>query len=343
MIRIAIDAMGGDNAPDAILKGAVEALKENTDVQIILFGPEQTLREKLQAMKADFSRLEIVDAQDVITLHEAPVLAVRRKKESSLVKALYYVRDRHADALISAGSSGAILAGGQLIIKRLPGVERPPLGAIIPTEKGVSLLVDCGANVDAKPEWLRQFALMGTIYMREMLGIKNPSVGLVNIGAEEEKGNALVKESMTLLKDTADIRFKGSVEARDIPFGEADIIIADAFVGNVVLKMYEGTSRLLMKKIKAAMKSSPLSMLGALLVLPGLKKTLKTFDAKKYGGAPLLGLNGLVVKVHGNTDGREITHAVRQSADFVKADVVHKIAAEIGESFQAAEAVPEMK
>lgn len=329
MITIAIDAMGGDNAPDAVIRGACEALKQTPKVKLLLFGPEELLQKKLRAQGADMERIEVVDAPEIISLHEAPVLAIRKKKDSSIVKGLMYVKEGKADAFVSAGSSGAVLAGGQLIVGRIKGVDRPPLGALIPTRQGVTLLVDCGANVDAKPQWLLQYAQMGSIYMRDVVGVKNPSVGLVNIGAEEEKGNTLVKETMPLLKSCDDLRFIGSVEAREIPEGGCDVIVADAFVGNVILKLYEGVGATLISMIKEGMTSTPVATVGAALAKPALKKTLKKFDASRYGGAPLLGLKGLVVKVHGNTKGSEITNAISQCAAFVQQGIVEKIEASI--------------
>ncbi len=326
MTTIAIDVMGGDNAPDAILKGAAEALRENPEVKLLLFGPSDVIRQKLQDYPMESGRFELEDAPEVISLHEAPVLAIRRKKESSIVKGMRAVKEGRADAFLSAGSSGAILAGGQLIVGRIPGVHRPPLGALIPTAKGVCLLVDCGANVDAKPEWLLQFAQMGSIYVQDMLGISKPAVGLVNIGAEEEKGNALVKESMPLLAADESLRFIGSVEARDIVEGGCDVVVCDAFVGNVLLKMYEGVGKMFLREINSALKENgPITLLGAALIKGPLKKTLGKFDSKQYGGAPILGLRGLVVKVHGNTDGREITTAIRQCADFANRGITDKM------------------
>ena len=242
------------------------------------------------------------------------------------MRGMQFVKEGKADALISAGSSGAILAGAQLIVGRIRGIYRPPLAALIPTRRGVCLLTDCGANVDASPEWLLQFAKMGSIYLREMLGAERPSVGLVNIGAEEEKGNRLVKEAMPLLRADEELNFQGSVEARDIVEGSCDVVVADAFVGNVVLKMYEGVGKMLLTEIKDCLKQSgPITLLGAALIRKSLKKGLSKFDAKRYGGAPILGLKGLVVKVHGNTDGTELKHAVRQCADFCRRDIVGKI------------------
>lgn len=238
-----------------------------------------------------------------------------------------------ADAFVSAGSSGAILVGGQVIVGRIKGVERPPLAPLIPTMKGVSLLIDCGANVDARPSHLVQFAKMGSIYMEHVVGKKNPTVGIVNIGAEEEKGNALVKETFPLLKNCRDINFIGSVEARDIPYGAADVIVSEAFVGNVILKLYEGVGGALTKKIKAGMMTSLRSKIGALLVKPALKATLKDFDASEYGGAPLLGLNGLVVKTHGSSTSKEVCNSIIQCVTFKNQQINEKIR----ESIQSAQ------
>jgi len=241
------------------------------------------------------------------------------------VKALTMVKEKKADAFVSAGSSGAILVGGQVIVGRLPGVERPPMSPLIPTAKGVSLLLDSGANVDSRPSFLVQWAKMGSIYMENVVGIKNPKVAIVNVGVEEEKGNQLVKETYPLLKACKDINFVGSIEARDIPNGDADVIVCDAFVGNVILKLYEGLAKTLLSKIKGAFMSSLKSKIGALLVKGSLKDTLKSFDATEYGGAPLIGLNGLVVKTHGNAKAKEIRNSILQCKKFKEEKVTEKI------------------
>lgn len=324
-IRVVVDAMGGDNAPVEPIKAAVEAAKEYPEVEIILVGKEDVIKGELSKYQSPKDGIRIVHAGEVIETGEPPVNAIRKKKDSSIVVGMNLLKKKEADAFVSSGSTGAVLVGGQLIVGRLKGVERPPLAPLIPTAKGFSLLVDCGANVDARSSHLVQFAKMGSIYMESIMGIKNPRVGIVNIGAEEEKGNALVKETYPLLKECPDINFIGNVEARDIPAGVCDVIVCDAFVGNVILKLYEGVSSTLIHKIKDAMMSSFLSKIGALLVKKPMKNTMKAFDASEYGGAPMLGLNGLVVKSHGNATSKELKNAIAQCAQFSKQRINDKI------------------
>ena len=325
LVKVALDAMGGDNAPAEIVKGAVEALNENDKLKVVAVGDESAIKAELSKYTYDTSRLEIVHTTEVIETAEPPVMAIRKKKDSSIVKAMTMVKNKECDAFVSAGSSGAILVGGQVIVGRIKGVERPPLAPLIPTKTGFSLLIDCGANVDARPSFLVQFAKMGTIYMENIMGVKNPTVAIVNIGAEEEKGNALVKETFPLLKGCPDINFIGSIEARDIPYGMADIIVCDAFVGNVILKLYEGVGAVLISKVKEGMLTSLRSKIGALLVKPALKETMKSFDASEYGGAPLLGLNGLVVKTHGSSKSKEIKNTLIQCVTFKEQNINEKI------------------
>lgn len=329
MVRVALDAMGGDNAPGEIVKGAVEAVNERAEVKVFVVGKEEVIGKELEAYTYPKERLVVVNATEEISCEEPPMLAVRKKKDSSLVVAMNLVKSGEADAFVSAGSTGAILVGGQIIIKRIRGVIRSPLAPLIPTENGVSLLVDCGASVDAKADQLVQYAQMGSIYMEHVVGIKNPRVGIVNIGVEEEKGNALVKEAYPLLKELPGINFVGSVEAREIPKGVADVIVCDAFVGNVILKLYEGLAGTLIKKIKGGMMSSLRSKLGALMVKPALKQTLKSFDTAQYGGAPMIGLNGLVVKTHGNAKSTEVKNSILQCITFVQQDIQGKIRANL--------------
>ncbi len=325
MIKIAVDAMGGDYAPVEMVKGAVEALKKKEQVSVILVGQEDKIRRELSSYTYPEDRLSIVHASEVIETEEPPVNAIRGKKDSSIVVGMNLVKRQEADAFVSAGSSGAILVGGQVIVGRIRGVERPPLAPLIPTEKGVSLLIDCGANVDARPSHLVQFPRMGSIYMEHVIGIKQPRVAIVNIGAEEEKGNALVKETFPLLKACGDINFIGSIEAREIPRGGADVIVSEAFVGNVILKLYEGVGATLIGMVKKGMMTSTRSKVGALLVKPALKETMKAFDASQYGGAPLLGLKGLVVKTHGNSKANEVSNSIIQCVTFKEQRINEKI------------------
>ena len=325
MVKVALDAMGGDNAPVAIVQGAIDAIKVSEDIKVYLVGKEALVREELAKYNYNAEQVEVVDATEVIEMAEPPVMAIRKKKDSSIVKALHLVKDGTCDAFVSAGSSGAVLVGGQLIVGRIKGVERPPMAPLIPTETGASLLIDCGANVDARPSHLVQFAKMGSVYMENVMGIKNPKVAIVNIGAEEEKGNALVKETFPLLKNTPEINFIGSIEARDIPKGYADVIVCEAFVGNVILKLYEGVGGTLIKKVKEGMMTSLRSKIGALLVKPALKTCLKAFDLEEYGGAPLLGLKGLVVKTHGSSKAVEIKNTILQCKTFKEQNINEKI------------------
>ena len=324
-VKVAVDAMGGDNAPGEIVKGAVDAVCAEKKIKVFLVGKEEQVKAELSKYTYPQEQVEVVNATEVIAMAEPPVAAIRGKKDSSIVKGLYMVREGKCDAFVSAGSTGAVLAGGQVIVGRSKGVERPPLAPLIPTEKGFSLLIDCGANVDAKPSQLVQFAKMGSIYMENVMGIKNPKVGIVNIGAEEEKGNALVKETFPMLKACSDINFIGSIEARDIPAGAADVVVCEAFVGNVVLKLYEGVGSTLIKKVKGGMMVNLRSKIGALLVKPALKQTLKAFDLEQYGGAPLLGLKGLVVKTHGSSKAVEIKNTILQCVTFKEQDINGKI------------------
>ena len=324
-VKVAVDAMGGDNAPSEIVKGTVEALKQSSQVKVFLVGQEEILQKELKQYEDFGERLTVVPAADVITNEEAPVMAIRRKKDSSIVVGMNLVKNKEADAFVSAGSTGAVLVGAQLVVGRIKGVERPPLAPLIPTTRGVALLVDCGANVDARPSHLLQFAKMGSLYMEHVVGIKNPRVAIVNIGLEEEKGNLLVKETYPLLKNCNEINFIGSIEAREIPNGYADVIVCEAFVGNVILKLYEGVSGALVGKIKEGMMSTFRSKLGALLVKPALKQTLKSLNTEDYGGAPMLGLNGLVVKTHGSSKSNEIKNSILQCVTFKEQNITEKI------------------
>ncbi len=328
-VRVVVDAMGGDNAPEEIVKGAAQAVSHHDNIHVILTGIRETVERELAKYSCPADRIEIVHTSQVIETAEPPVAAIRTKKDSSIVVGMMKVRHGEADAFVSAGSSGAVLVGGQAIVGRIKGIERPALAPLIPTKDGVSLLIDCGANVDARSSHLVQFARMGSIYMENVLGVRKPKVGIVNIGAEEEKGNALVKETFPLLKECEDINFIGSVEAREIPSGVCDVVVCEAFTGNVILKLYEGLGGTLIGMIKGSMMKNLRTKIGALLVKPTLKDTLKSFDVSEYGGAPLLGLNGLVVKTHGSSTAKEIENSIYQCIQFKEQRINEKIRAHI--------------
>ena len=321
-VRVAVDAMGGDNAPGEIVKGAVEAVQAEKDIKVFLVGRQDAVNAELAKYTYDMEKIEVVHAEEMA---EPPVNAIRKKKQSSLVIGMNMIKHQEADAIVTAGSTGATLVGGQVLVGRIKGIERPPLAPLVPTEKGVSLLIDCGANVDARPSHLVQFAQIGSIYMENIVGIKNPRVAILNIGAEEEKGNQLVKETFPLLKECPGINFIGSIEAREIPHGGADVIVCEAFAGNIVLKLYEGVAATLLSKVKEGLMSSLRSKIGALLIKPALKQTLKSFDASQYGGAPLLGLNGLVVKTHGSAKASDVKNSILQCVTFKQQDINGKI------------------
>ena len=324
-IKVVIDTIGGDNGADFCVSGAVKGLANHDNVKIFLVGHADEINELLSKQDYDKNRIEVVNATEEISLHESPVNAVRTKKDSSMVVGMNLIKEGKADAFISAGSTGAVLAGGQFVIGRAKGVKRTPLAHLLPTSEAPALLLDCGANVDVKPEVLLQFAQMGSIYMEAVCGVENPRVALANIGTEEEKGNSQMKAALPLLKAAKDINFIGYIESRAIPYGKADVIVADGFIGNMIIKLYEGLSKMILKEIKNAFLSSFTSKLGAMMVKKSMKKTLKRFDASDQGGAPLLGLKGLVVKIHGNSKENEVISAIRQCVNFVENDVNGRI------------------
>ena len=326
-VNIAIDCMGGDNAPFEIVKGALEALKEDRGIHLNLVGKESEIRKVIaELMSGDVhiktDNIEITDASEIIATSEHPVEAVRSKRDSSMVKGFYLLKEKKANAFLSAGNSGALLVGSQIIAGRMRGVDRACLAPVMPTPRGPVVLVDAGANMDAKPAWLVQWAKMGSVYSKKMFDKKNPKIALVNVGEEEEKGNQLVQDTFPLLKELKDINFTGSIEARDISAGAADVIVCDAFVGNVILKMYEGVAKTLLSEIKKAIYSSTISKIGGALIKSSLKDLLKTYNASSYGGAVLLGTKGLVVKAHGNSESKQIVIAIRQIAGLLRKDIL---------------------
>lgn len=325
-IKIAVDAMGGDNAPVEIVKGAVDSVNE-INAHVVLVGQKQVIEAELAKYSYDKSKIDIVEATEVITTEESPTKAIRSKKDSSMVVGLNLVKENKADAFVSAGSTGALLTGALFIVGRIKGVERPVLGTCLPTKKGFTFLVDSGANVDCKTKYLEQFAKMSSIYVENMFDIKNPKVAIVNIGAEKEKGNALTKEAYELLEQS-DINFVGNIEPREIPFGQADIIVCDGFVGNTILKLSEGLSMALLGIIKEEITVGHYKLAAAALKKPfgNIKKKL---DADEVGGAPFLGLKSLVVKAHGSSNAKAIKNAIKQCVLFAEADIVSKIGEKI--------------
>ena len=331
MSKIAVDIMGGDHAPDEIIKGCMMAIKDMNST-LVLVGKESVIKEKLSAYTYDEKKIEIVNADEVIEMGEAPVMAIRRKKNSSMVIGLKLVKEKQVDGMVSAGSTGALLTGATLLVGRIKGVERPAMAPFIPTQTGCSLLIDCGANVDAKPQYLEQFARMGTVYVEECLQIKNPKVGLVNIGTEEEKGNQLTKEAYGLLSKCEDIHFYGNVEARDIPNGLVDILVCDGFTGNVILKFMEGFGKWLLGMIKTEFLRNIKTKVAALFMKQGISHIKAKFDVSTKGGAPFLGINGLVVKTHGSSKAQEIYSTLIQTEGFINDQLVDKIKAKFEEN-----------
>lgn len=331
MIRIAVDVYGGDNAPACVVDGALEAMREMPDIQIIFCGAEGKVRELLSSRAHDESRVSIVDAPDIITNHESPTMAIRRKLNASLVKAMDAVKAGEADAAVTAGSTGAALAGGIFRIGRIRGISRPALAPLLPTAgKMPVMIIDCGANADCKPEYLVQFALMGQAYMRGVMGIESPKVGLLNIGAEDEKGNEMSKAAFPLLRDHPLIDFYGNVEARDALTGCVQVIVCDGFSGNILLKSTEGAAQLILGKLKKGLLSSTRTKLGALLVKPALKSLKNEMDYEQYGGAALLGITGVMVKAHGSSKAHAYACAIRQARTMVERKVVDIIAGQLG-------------
>lgn len=324
-LRVAVDAMGGDHAPGSVVAGCIEAINQESNIQVLLVGKEPLILEELKKYNYNKEQVVIIHAEEVIENCESPVMAIRKKKDSSIVVGLKLVKEQEAEAFVSAGSTGAVLAGGTIIVGRIKGIERPALASFIPNEKGFTLLLDVGANVDCKPSQLVQFAQMGSIYFESFMEKKYPTVGLVNIGEEEEKGNVLAKETYALLKEDTSINFTGNIEARDISKGHVDVAVCDGFVGNVILKYTEGFAMSLLKMIKKSLLSNVISKIGALLIKGSLKNMMKTLDYSEYGGAPLLGLNGLVVKTHGSSDARAMKNTILQCNTFYKEKVNEKI------------------
>lgn len=310
-MRVVIDAMGGDNAPQEIVKGAVEAAKE-FNLDIILVGKEEEIKNELLKYDIKGLNIDVVNATEIIENNESPTMAIRRKKDSSLVVAFKLLKEGRAHALISAGSTGAILAGGIFLLGRIKGIDRAALTPVLPGKNGPFVIVDAGANADCKPNNLLQFAMMGEVYTNKVLGINSPKIALANIGSEEEKGNELTKQSYELIKDRIK-GFVGNVEGRDIPNGDVQVVVCDGFTGNMILKVYEGVAGTIFDILKKEIMATLRSKLGGLLLKPVFKKFKKRFDYTEYGGAILLGVDGLVIKAHGSSNAKAFKNAIRQA------------------------------
>lgn len=336
-MKIILDAMGGDNAPRAVVEGAVLAAREFGE-QIVLVGDRAQIESLLSEFGArEDARITVVHASEVITMEDDAVQAVRRKKDSSLVVALTMLAAAEGDALVSAGSTGAVLAGGTLIVKRIRGIRRAALAPILPTDRGGSLLIDCGANVDCTAEYLMQFAFLGHYYAKRQMGIENPRIGLINNGSEETKGTDALRETYALLRRASEqgkINFVGNIEGRDIPLGAADVLVCDGFTGNVVLKTIEGVGMFFVGKVKEIFMRNALTKLAALIVKPGLRAFKKMLDYKEVGGAPLLGISRPIIKAHGSCDAYAVRSAVSQAIVYVRSGVIAEIEAHVDEMAQ---------
>ncbi|MFD1407429.1 phosphate acyltransferase PlsX [Kroppenstedtia eburnea] len=326
-MRIALDIMGGDHAPAAMVEGALQAAEEWSDTELILLGPVERSESLLAGRRP--ANLSLKAVEEWISAEEEPVRAIRRKKGSTIVVGCRMVREGEAEAFISAGNTGALMAAGTMVTGRIDGIARPALAPMFPTLDGKGMLVlDVGANPEARPEHLEQYALMGSIYAEKVLGFEKPRVGLLNIGIEEGKGTSLIIDSFARIRELP-IHFIGNVEARDLLDGGCDVLVCDGFTGNVLLKNTEGVAKAVFGRLKEELTRSPATKLAAAILKPGLKRFAREMDYKEHGGAPLLGLKGPVVKAHGSSDARAVYNAVRQARRFVQRDVIKGISEEL--------------
>ena len=324
-MKIIVDAFGGDNAPLEILKGCRSAA-DDFKVGIILVGDEEKIYSCANQNGIKLDCMEILDAPDVMLMTDSPSEVLKSKKNSSMAVGLQALADGKGDAFVSAGSTGALVMGATFLVKRIKGVKRPAIGSVLPSNDKPFLLLDCGANADCTAEHLKQFAQMGSIYMEKFVKCKSPRVALANIGTEDSKGDRLRHEAFSLLKDCSDINFIGNVETRDVPYGCCDVLVADGFTGNIILKLYEGVAGAMMDNIKSIFKKSSITMLAAMMVKGGLLGLKMRMDYSEFGGAPLLGVNGVVIKAHGSSDAKALRNAIRQAKTCAEMDVVGTIA-----------------
>lgn len=324
-MKIALDAMGGDNAPLETIKGAVAALEEVSELELVLVGKKEVIEAELSKYKYNKEKIEIVDAREIIEMTDEPVVAVKSKKDSSMNRTLELVKDGTVNASVSAGNTGALITASQLKLKRIKGVLRPAIATMFPNKKGHMLMLDVGATADCKPEFLNQYAMMGSKYMEILVGKKNSKVGLLNIGTEEGKGNEVTREAYNLLKENKSINFVGNVESTEVINGNIDVVVTDGFTGNMVLKTAEGIGKFILDVIKTEVSKSFIYKLGALLLMPALKVVKSKMDSSEYGGAIFLGLNGISIKAHGNSDAVAIKNAIKVAEKFAKLNFVEEM------------------
>ncbi len=330
-MRIVVDAHGGDNAPLEIIKGCCLAVKELEDISILLVGRKNELQQVMTKNGLPATNIEIVDAPDILTMEDDPTSVLKEKQYSSMAVAFKLLKEDKADAFVSAGNSGAVLVGATLLVKRIRGIKRAALGAVMPSTKGPYIMLDCGANVECKPEYLDQFGMMGSIYMNRCLGIENPRVALLNNGTEECKGPDLQKQSYQLLKENKNINFIGNIEGREVPLGGSDVVVADGFSGNITLKVSEGWGKLISGALKEMLTKNLKSKLAALLIMSEINAFRKRFDYKEYGGAPLLGICKPVIKAHGSSDAKAFKNAIRQACTFAESGMIREIEKSLAE------------
>ncbi len=328
-MKIIVDAMGGDNAPLEIIKGCRMACDEYK-YDIILVGNEDKIKKSASDNNVSLDGMEIINAEQVLTMDDAPTDVMKAKKDCSMGVGLRLLKENKGDAFVSAGNSGALVVGATLIVKRIRGIKRCAFAPVIPKEKGFFMLVDSGANIECRPEMLKQFAMMGSLYMQNVMGINNPRVGLANIGTEEHKGDEIRHETYKLLKDS-NLNFIGNIEAREIPIDAADVVVTDGFTGNIILKLYEGMAITLMNKFKGVLSSNLKTKIAAAMIMPELKNMKKQIDYNEYGGAPLIGISKPVFKAHGSSKAKTIKSAIRLTGEYVKGNVVEKISKQLGD------------
>lgn len=330
-MRIAVDAMGGDYGPQEIIKGSLDSQKLFPDIELIFVGQEQVIKEELKKQGQNPDAAEIVNATEVIGFDEQPTVAIRKKKDSSIVVGLKLVKEGGAQAFVSAGSTGALLAGGLFILGRIKGISRPALTVFLPTPKGYPMLLDVGANSDLKPKNLQEFAVMGSLYSEKILGKTNPKVAILNNGSEEGKGSELTKEAYRLIKEETKLNFVGNIEGRDITQAIADVVVTDGFTGNVYIKTAEGVAEIIMKELKNSLMSSFKGKLAGMLIKEDLKKLKASFNSEEIGGAPFLGVDGILIKAHGNSNAFAFANAIGQAKKALDADYIDELKEKIGE------------